>query len=127
LLALIMAGVLPLVGSAQIKAAEGTAQVAGTWAVTFEGRNGSLTQTLTLQQDGGRIKGTLEGRRGPAPLEGTVRGNKISFTVKREFRDRAVTLEYTGTVEQDVMKGTVHGGRFDREWTATRTGETGKK
>jgi hypothetical protein len=90
--------------------------------MTFESPRGTRTQTLTLEQDGGAIKGTLEGRRGPAPLEGSVTGNEIKFTVKRETPNGTFTLEYTGTVDGDAMKGKVHSERFDGEWTAKRTG-----
>jgi hypothetical protein len=120
LLAFLLALGLPLIWSRSAPAAEEPAKVAGTWEMTFEGPRGTRTQTLTIQQEGGTIKGTLEGRRGPAPLEGSVTGNEIKFTVKRETPNGTFTLEYSGTVEGDAMKGTVHSERFDGEWTAKR-------
>jgi hypothetical protein len=120
LLAFLLALGLPLIWSRSVTAAEEPAKVAGTWEMTFEGPRGTRTQTLTIQQEGGTIKGTLEGRRGPAPLEGSVTGNEIKFTVKRETPNGTFTLEYSGTVEGDAMKGTVHSERFDGEWTAKR-------
>ena len=107
----------------KVLAADEPAKVAGTWEMTSEGRRGPMTHTLTITQDGGSIKGTLTGRRGEAPLEGTVAGNKISFTVKRETQARGtLVMEYTGTVEGDSIKGTVHSERFgDRDFTAKRT------
>lgn len=101
-------------------AADEPAKVAGTWEVSSTGPNGPMTQTLTLQQDGSTIKGTLTGRRGEAPLAGSVAGNNISFTVKRDTPNGTFTMEYTGTVDGDSMKGKVHSERFDREWTAKR-------
>jgi hypothetical protein len=80
-----------------------------------------MTQTLTIQQDAGKIKGTLTGRRGETPFEGTVTGSKISFTIKRETPNGTFTVEYTATVDGDSMKGTAHSERGDREWTAKRT------
>jgi len=72
---------------------------------------------------GGRIKGTVTGRRGDAPPEGTAAGNKVSITVKRQTPDGdTIVLEYTATVEGDSMKGKVHSERFgDRDFTAKRT------
>jgi hypothetical protein len=102
-------------------AADEPAKVAGTWEVSSEGPNGPMTQTLTIQQDGEKIKGTMTGRRGEAPFEGTVTGNKISFTIKRETPNGTFTIEYSGTVDGDSMKGTAHSERFDRDWTAKRT------
>jgi hypothetical protein len=113
-------GVL-MICAAQAKAADEPAMVAGTWEVSSQGPNGPMTQTLTIQQDGGKIKGTMTGRRGEAPLEGTVTGNKIAFTVKRETPNGTFTIEYSATVDGDSMKGTAHSERFDRDWTAKRT------
>jgi len=96
-------------------------KVAGNWEMSSEGRNGPMTQTLAIQQDGATIKGTITGPRGEAPFEGTVAGNKVSFTVKRETPNGTFTVEYSGTVEGDSMKGKAHSERFDRDFTAKRT------
>jgi len=108
-------------------AADEPAKVAGTWEMSVEGPRGTFTQTLTIQQEGSSIKGTLTGRRGESPLEGSVTGNKISFTVQRETPNGTFTLEYAGTVDGDSMKGTVHSERFDGEWTAKRASDSGEK
>jgi hypothetical protein len=102
-------------------AADEPANVAGTWEVSSQGRNGPMTQTLTITQDGAKIKGTLASPRGNSNFEGTVTGNKISFTINRETPNGTFTIEYTGTVDGEAMKGTAHSERFDREWTAKRT------
>jgi hypothetical protein len=103
-----------------VKAQE-PANVAGTWQMTMEGRQGQMTQTLTIEQDGGAIKGTVKGERGPeANLEGTVDGNKISFTVKRQTPRGEMTTAYTGTVDGDTIKGTMQMGEMNRNWSATR-------
>ncbi|MGD0223026.1 MAG: hypothetical protein ABSF71_11870 [Terriglobia bacterium] len=97
--------------------------VAGSWELSSQGQNGPMTSTLTIQQDGGTIKGTLKGRRGDAPLEGTVTGNNVSFTVKRQNQNgKTMVMEYTATVDGDSLKGKVHSERFgDRDFTAKRT------
>ena len=85
------------------------ADVAGSWELSSQGQNGPMTSTLTIQQDGGTIKGTLKGRRGDAPLEGTVTGNNVSFTVKREDQNgKTMVMEYTATVDGGSLKGKVH-------------------
>jgi len=101
--------------------ADQPANVAGTWELTREGRNGTVTETLTVAQDGGKISGTLKGQRGEAKFEGSVTGNKISFTISRETDNGTFTMEYSATVEGDSMKGTLHTDRFDREFTGKRT------
>lgn len=112
-----------LASAGSISAADQPANVAGKWELTSEGRNGPMTQALTIQQEGATIKGTLTGRRGEAPLEGTVTGNKLNFSVKRENQNGdTMVLEYSGTVEGDSIKGKVHSERFgDRDWTAARS------
>jgi len=110
-----------MICAAQARAADEPAKVAGTWEMSSQGPNGPMTQTLTIQQDGDKIKGTMTGRRGEAPFEGSVTGNKIAFTVKRETPNGTFTIEYSATVDGDSMKGTAHSERFDREFTAKRT------
>jgi hypothetical protein len=110
-----------VLGGVRAVAADEPAKAAGTWEVTSQGPNGPMTQTLTIQQDGATIKGTMTGRRGEVPFEGKVDGNKISFTIKRETPNGTFTIEYSATVDGDAMKGTAHSERGDREWTAKRT------
>jgi len=112
-----------LMGAGKIMAADEPAKVAGTWEISSAGPNGTMTQTLTVQQDGGAIKGTLSGRRGDSPFEGTVTGNKLSFTVKRQTPNGdTMVIDYNATVDGDSMQGKVHSERFgDRDFTAKRT------
>ena len=112
-----------LVGAATVMAADEPAKVAGTWEISSQGPNGPMTQTLTLQQDGGAIKGTMTGRRGDTPVEGTVSGNTVTFSVKRQTPNGdTMVIDYKATVDGDSMKGSVHSERFgDRDFTAKRT------
>jgi hypothetical protein len=112
---------LLLASGGRLAAADHLVNVAGSWQFSVETPRGTVAQTLTIQQDGGKIKGTMKGARGEAPLEGAVDGNKINFTVKRETPNGTFTLEYAGTVEGDSMAGTVHSERFDGKWTAARS------
>lgn len=112
---------LLMVSGGRLAAADQPSKVPGSWQFSVETPRGTMNQTLTLEQDGGKIKGTLKGQRGEAPLEGTVEGNKINFTVKRETPNGTFTLEYAGTVDGDSMAGTVHSERFDGKWTASRS------
>ncbi|HLY62374.1 MAG TPA: hypothetical protein VKV95_16660 [Terriglobia bacterium] len=120
LLAVALASGLLMVSGARLSAADEPSSVGGSWQMTVETPRGSMNQTLTFQQDGGALKGTISGTRGDAPLEGKVDGNKVSFTVKRETPNGTFTLEYTGTVDGDSISGTVHSERFDGKWTAKR-------
>lgn len=119
----VIAGACALVlamGMASKAAAQSPANVAGTWQLSMEGRRGTMTQTLTLQQDGGKIKGSLKNPRGESEVRGTVEGNKIHFTVKRQTPRGEMTIEYSGAVDGNSMKGTMEAGRFSRDWTAKK-------
>ncbi len=103
--------------------AQAPAKIAGTWTMSNQGRNGVQTNTLTITQDGGTIKGTMKGMNGmEIPLEnGTVMGNNIDFTVTRAGRNGDVKVEYKGTVDGPAMKGTFMQGQNSVDWTATKS------
>jgi len=103
-----------------VAVAEDAAKVGGTWEMTSQGRQGPQTSTLTIEQTGNKIKGTLKGARGEAPLEGTVDGNKVSFTIERDTPNGKFTANYAGTVDGDAIKGTVKMGEREAEWTAKK-------
>lgn len=103
-----------------IAVAEDPAKVGGTWEMSSQGRQGPMTSTLTIDQTGNKFKGTLKGQRGETPIEGTVDGNKIAFTIERETPNGKMTMNYTGTVDGDSMKGTVKIMDNEREWTAKK-------
>ena len=98
--------VLCLATSASSTLAE-PAKVAGVWKFTVELEVGTGHPTVTLKQDGEKLTGTYDGRYGPSPLEGTVKENKIQFTVSMTAEGAAVTGAFSGVVEQDGMSGSV--------------------
>jgi hypothetical protein len=146
LVALIMGAVLSL-AVAEVRAAD---KITGTWSWSQQRRGGGggdnadappRKTTLKLKADGEKLTGTLTqpmgGRGGqgggggaaPAPVEiseGKVKGDEISFSVKREFNGNAFVTKYTGKVEGDKITGKIEmPARGDREavsrdWTATR-------
>jgi hypothetical protein len=111
---------LVLILGGTLSAAQKPAKVAGTWEMTSQGRQGTTTSTMTIEQTGDKIKGTIQGPRGDNALEGTVKGNEVSFTVKLETPRGEMTMEYSGKVEGDTMKGVRKTPRGETEWTAKR-------
>jgi hypothetical protein len=79
--------------------------VSGNWKLTLETPNGAASPSLVLKQEGEKLTGTYKGRFGESPLEGTVKGKEIKFTVKVNAQGQEFVLEYTGAVEGDTMKG----------------------
>ncbi|HYB60339.1 MAG TPA: hypothetical protein VEH50_02575 [Methylomirabilota bacterium] len=119
-------GVLALLlaaGALGLRADDQPANVAGAWQMSVDGGQGTLTMVLTIQQDGGTIKGTSKSDFGESPLEGTVKGNAIDFTVHVKSDNGDFDVEHTGTVDGDTMKGTFKmqgNADFSGQWSATR-------
>jgi hypothetical protein len=97
--------------------------LSGTWQISVEnGRGGTMTQTLTLTQDGSTVTGSIDmqggrgrgggGGGGPVTIsEGTVDGASFRFVVAFEGGGRGpVQLIFAGTYESDFMEGTIEGG-----------------
>lgn len=101
-------------------AQEATVDVTGVWEITSESPRGTMTRTITFEQDGTTLTGTMETRMGSMPLEGTVEGNKITFTMTFSRGDQSFEMVYTGTVEGDTAKGTMQTPRGETEWTGKR-------
>ena len=95
--------------------------VAGVWEMTSEGRQGPMTQEMTIEQDGEKITVTMQGRMGEMTGEGTIKDNAIEWTITRETQRGEFTIVYNATVEGDTMTGTMAMGDFgEREFTAKK-------
>jgi hypothetical protein len=81
------------------------ADVSGKWTWEQQGRNGSMTSTLTLKQDGSNLTGSLDGGRGAVDIkDGKVDGNNVTFSITRSFGGNEMTTKYTGTLDGDSLK-----------------------
>lgn len=101
-------------------AQEPTVDMTGSWEITSESPRGTSTRTITFEQDGATLTGTMETQMGSVPIEGSVEGNKITFTMTFSRGDRSFEMTYTGTVEGDTAKGTMQTPRGETEWTGKR-------
>ena len=121
-----------LLWATAVQATPQGAKFAGTWEMTMSGGGpggggeqrggGGGAQSLTIRQDGDKYKVSHKTERGENAYDATVSGNTISWTEERPSRDGGTrTIEYKATVDGDSMKGTMGGGRFNREFTAKRT------
>ena len=133
LLKLTACAVLMLGTSSSTQAAdEKKADPTGTWTWTRQGQDGqSRESSIKLKLDGGKLTGTVEGRRrqgGEAtetPIEeATLKGDEISFKVTRTFNDNKVVTKYTGKISGDTIKGKIeserNGEAQSRDWEAKR-------
>jgi hypothetical protein len=112
---IVLAAIAPVVRSD-----DAPASVAGTWQFSADSSQGTFTATLTIEQDGGTIKGTQKSDFGEAPITGTVKGNAIQFSVAVTSPNGSFTVDHDGTVTGDTMKGTFKINDNSGSWSATR-------
>ena len=140
LTSLLITAVLALGAMTTAQAADKKADPNGTWSWTQQGRGGAANPdaparkiTLKLKADGEKLSGTvaMPGRGDAAPREteisdGKVKGDEISFAVKREVQGNAIVTKYTGKVEGDTITGKTEmpgrdgGEARTRDWVAKR-------
>lgn len=101
-------------------AAENEVNVTGTWEITSQSPRGMRTHDIEFVQNGEKLIVKMDGRRGKIEAEGTVKGDKIEWTITRETNRGSFSATYKGTVSGDSIKGTMETPRGEREWTAKR-------
>jgi D-glucosaminate-6-phosphate ammonia-lyase len=112
---IIAAASLPLV-------AQGTAQpakvdVTGTWELSFPGMDAPMTIVANYKQDGEKLTGTQTSPNGESPLEGSVKGNEITYTITGDMG----AITFTGKVDGDTITGTLSFGDMGgMNWAAKR-------
>jgi len=86
--------------------------VDGTWKVTVNSPMGKEETVLELRSEAGTLQGTQSGAHGSVPIkDGRVNGETISWSSSVTSPMR-ITLQFTGTVAADSMKGKVKLGMF---------------
>jgi imidazolonepropionase-like amidohydrolase len=123
-----------------VRAAAGDAAnaspAAGTWTVTATFAEGERTATFNLQQDGDRLRGTMQGALGSADINnGSIGANgDLRFTVSVTLGGTSEEATFTGTMTGNVIRGTVQivghpNGTFigTRPDAGTRPGRPGQR
>jgi hypothetical protein len=95
--------------------------VTGSWEITMKSSQGTGHASITLRQNAEKLTGVYKGRMGEAPRDGSIREGKIRFTVTLKFQNQPFSTTYSGTVENDSMKGTARfGDGGTGSWSARR-------
>lgn len=98
------------------------ASVAGEWDATYNTPGGPRAFKLIFKVEGEKLTGTAKRANGDVPLQGTIKGNDISFNYTISYNGNDVTLTFTGKVNGDSMSGTVmFNESASDEWGAKRT------
>lgn len=95
---LLLLALLPVLG----------ADISGAWDFTVNTDAGTGNPAFVFQQQGDKLTGTYKGLLGEAKVTGTVKGDKVAFSLEGEYGGEKMKVEYTGTIESPTsMKGTV--------------------
>jgi hypothetical protein len=101
--------------------AKAKVDVTGAWDTTLESPQGPMQVVTTFKQDGEKVTGTQSSPMGEAPLEGTITGNALKFTIKIDMGGQQAVITFTANVEGDAMKGTFDfGGMGSGAWSAKK-------
>ncbi len=84
------------------------AMVEGVWNLVIDYHGTPFPVTLTLKQADASVSGTLDSAMIKGDLtDAKVSGNKVTGIIKTQMGGQAMELNISGTVEGDMMKGTV--------------------
>jgi hypothetical protein len=113
-------GLVGTVASAGLSATTRThdADLTGKWRMTLEMEVGRATPLLELVEKEGKLSGTYTGRYGSSPVDGTVKGRTLAFTVALE----TTQLAFRGEIKDDgTLAGRATFGELGEvTWTAAR-------
>jgi glucan biosynthesis protein len=73
----------------------------------WQGTQGENTLTYIFKVDGEKLTGTIENSQIPGPIEiqdGKVKGNEISFNIKRDIQGTQIQANWTGMLAGDELK-----------------------
>jgi imidazolonepropionase-like amidohydrolase len=97
----------------------------GTWTLSVDLGSGDLAATLTLQQMGERMRGSLQGALGTGDIANASSGpgGEIRFTVPVTLEGQTSEATFAGRINGNEMQGTVNiVGRAPGSFTGTRAG-----
>lgn len=118
----------PVSVRAPAAADNGASPAAGTWTMTATFAEGDRTVTLSLQQDGERLRGNIQGSLGQADIANGSIGTdgQLRFTVPVTLGQTSEEATFTGTMTGNIIRGSVTiVGRPNGTFVATRPGQQG--
>lgn len=122
---MLMISVVCLLGMTLVLSA--AVDVSGEWELTTTIKKGEKKVTFKFTQDGEKLTAAMKRGNGK-DLEGTgtVKGDKIEWTMTRKNKKGTAVFTYTGTVAGDTMKGELVIERDKKkrkplQWSAKKT------
>jgi major membrane immunogen (membrane-anchored lipoprotein) len=90
---------------AAVGAAAFAAGVTGLWTAAIDTQIGEQNYTYDFKVDGEKLTGTAKSQFSQSPIiEGSVKGDAISFVENLTYQDMTMRVVYTGTISGDEIK-----------------------
>ena len=99
------------------------ADVTGKWVGDMPTRNATRETTFDLKAAGDKLTGTMSGPQGDVPIQdGKISGSDISFKVSFDAGGNTIVIMFNGTVSGDQIKFTRkrEGADQSQQFTAKR-------
>lgn len=101
---------------AAMGAAAFDAGVAGKWTAAIDTQIGVQNYTYDLKVDGEKLTGTAKSQFSESQIvEGTVKGDEISFVENLKYEDQTLRVVYKGKISGDEIKFNRQVGEFASE------------
>ncbi|NQV34623.1 MAG: hypothetical protein HQ515_18160 [Phycisphaeraceae bacterium] len=118
--------VFALVPFSALLAAQAAVDPSGTWTREYVWNDAEVEEVLRLDLEGGKVVGTLlRNDESHDIMDGTFKGDEVSFSVSGDYQGNAWTTNYTGTIAGDEIKGTgvlqFGDESWDFEWMPQRS------
>ena len=94
--------------------------VAGDWALTFNGPQGPIEAAAKFTQEGETVGGTIDGPQGAIDVSGTLKEAKLAISMTVDAGGQTITVYMLGDVDGDTMKGTWNFGQGSSDWEGKR-------
>ena len=70
-----------------------------------DGRGFGKSPAVTFKQSGETLTGQYSGQLGEAPIQGTLKGNELTFSFDVSVQDTKLHIVYSGTAAKDALEG----------------------
>jgi hypothetical protein len=85
------------------------ADASGKWAVSLDFQGQSLPVTITIEQNGRALSGSMDTPLGTGKIEnGQMSGSRVKATSSLDFQGQKVGFELTATIDGDTISGEIN-------------------
>jgi len=109
-----------LILTAGAAAASTQTSVAGDWALTVNGPQGTVDTDASFKQAGDKVTGTFSSQLGETNVEGTMTGSTLSLAFTVVTPNGPIDIRMTAEVAGSEMKGTIDFGMGTADFTGKK-------